>query len=235
MPLAVRTSARKAYRHLRRAWLRPRWGNLCRSRPFSDYWTQDPGTPIDILCTADFIDANVETLTGRILEVGTSTWADRAETSRVTSVDVIDMDPDNPRATILADPCDPVALGPSSYDCVIMSRPLPCHGGPAGALSAFWTALEPGGTILLSWPVIHSTCDPRAHQWRLTASEMRALAEKTLPDARTSVCDRGSLAMAIAMMAGITVEQMPERALLWQDTRFPVVACARIDKPKGRN
>ena len=231
MPSPLRSLARRIYRGLRGIWLRPRWGNLCRSRPFSDFSEPGYGTPIDELFFAEFIDTNRDALRGRVLEIGSRTWADRAPAGRVTAVDIIDIDPDNLRATILADPSDPLVLDESSYDCVIMASPVGYPSDPAVVLKTLWAAVKPGGTILLSSPVIGPINIQDEGGWRLKAASLQMLVERALPDAQVSARDFGSLATAIASIASIPAERVRKAALSWRDERYPVVACARINRP----
>jgi len=231
MPSAFRSYVRQIYRGLRQKLLRPRWGNLCRSGPFRDSSEPGYGTPIDHLYFAEFIDTNLDAIRGRVLEVGNRLWVDRAAAGQVTSVDVLDIDPNNLQATILGEPSDLLVLDQSSYDCVIMTRPVGYPSDPAVILETLWSALKPGGAILLSSPVIGPTNLENPDGWRFTTLGLQMLVERAIPAAQVSVCDFGSLATAIASIAGIPAEWVRKPALSWRDRRFPVVACARINRP----
>lgn len=210
------------------------WGDLCRSAPFSDHYGGERGLPVDRVYMIDFLRAHIDAVRGRVLEVESEMWTKGLEPAGVTSVEVIDIDADNPKATIVADLCDPQALDADSFDCVIIMQTIQYLADPAAAFAGIWKALASGGTVLVSSPVISRLdfiCGPEGDRCRFTASGLRSLAEATMPGATVTAENFGSLATAIAFLAGIPADDMSSTALSWSDHRLPIVACARIDKP----
>lgn len=234
MPPRLRTLARTAYRGVNRVAENPRWGSFLRAGPLSVGNHNGASTPIDQFYVSEFVDSNVDAVRGRVLAARNSVLVDRVSVSRVSSVDVFDIDPYNVSANILTDLCDPVAFDPASYDCIVMTQTIQRLADPELALKVLWQALRPGGTILLSSPVI-GPVDPvhgiNQDLWRYSSNGLRSLVTSVLPDAQCSARDFGSLATAIGFLAGIPTEKMPRRALSWHDERTPVVACARLDRP----
>lgn len=234
LPPRLRTLSRSAYRGVNRLASTPRWGSFLRAAPFSDDDQREPGTPIDSFYVRAFVDANLDAVRGRVLAARDTELVDRSAVGRVSSVDVFDIDPYNVSAKILTDLCDPVAFDPASYDCIIVTQTIQRLADPALGLKVLWSALRPGGSILLSSPVVAPV--DRAHGinrdlWRYSSYGLQTLVRSVLPDAQCSACDFGSLATAIGFIAGIPKERMPQRALAWHDERVPVVACARLDRP----
>ncbi len=233
MPPRLRSLARAAYKGVNRIAESPRWGSFLRPNPFADGGA-GATTPIDQFYVGEFVASNRDAVRGRVLAARDTELVGRDWVGRVTSVDVFDIDPYNVTATILTDLCDPVAFDRASYDCIIMTQTIQRLADPALGLKVLWSALRPGGTLLLSSPVlgpvepVHGINEDR---WRYSSSGLRNLVTSVLPDAQCSARAFGSLATAIGHIAGVPMERMPRRALAWHDERVPVVACARLDRP----
>src|SRR6266508_3982008 len=89
-------------RHLRRL-SRPAWlGTLRRTTPLSDEWGFDRGTPVDRYYIECFLEEHHRDIHGRVLELRDSTYTDRYGID-VERSDVLDINPANSRATIIAD------------------------------------------------------------------------------------------------------------------------------------
>jgi hypothetical protein len=83
------------------------WGDLRRVTPISDVWGLDRGTPVDRYYIEGFLERQRPDITGHVLEIKDRGYTDRYGQG-VTRADVLDVNPANPRATIVADlttPC----------------------------------------------------------------------------------------------------------------------------------
>jgi hypothetical protein len=79
-----------------------RLGTLRRTTPISDHFGYDRGTPIDRYYIKRFLGDHREHIRGRVLEVKDGTYTNRFG-ARVMQQDILDVDPLNPLATIVAD------------------------------------------------------------------------------------------------------------------------------------
>lgn len=231
-PVPIRSALRRLHLRARRLRHRVRWGNLQRVEPFSDQYGSDRGTPIDLVFLNDFIDSNRELIRGRVLEVESSTWAERAASG--ISLDIMDTDPMNLKATIMADICQLDPLEDAAYDCVILLQTLRYRDDPVEVLRSAWNLLAPGGVILVSTPVISRVESGRggnADRWRFTPAGLEAFVLATLSDANVQTYEFGNLAAAVGFLAGASAEELPAWAFESPDGRFPIIACARIAKP----
>src|ERR1044071_9523598 len=85
-----------------RRFARPAWlGSLHRTTPLSDHWGFDRGTPLDRYYIGRFLEEHRQDIHGRVLEVKDSNYTDRYGVG-VQRRDVLDIDPSNPHATIVA-------------------------------------------------------------------------------------------------------------------------------------
>ena len=181
----------------------------------------------------DFIARNSAVIRGRVLEVLDDHYASSAK-DRIERLDILDIDPSNPRATLVVDLGAEGALDAATYDCVIVTQTLQFVRGIETAVDNIWRALVPGGTALLSMPVIcrlDGGLGPRGDLWRFTPAGWERFLTTRLPQAEVFVEGHGNLVVAIAFLAGIAPQELDPRELSFEDPHFPVVACARIHRP----
>ena len=77
-------------------------GTLRRTRPLSDVWGFDRGTPVDRYYIERFLASRRSDIRGRVLELMDSGYTELYGTG-VTQADVLDIDASNPKATIVDD------------------------------------------------------------------------------------------------------------------------------------
>ena len=127
--------------------LRPAWpAFLRRTRPLSDFWGFDRGTPVDRHYIEGFHAEHRGDIRGRVLEVQDSVYTDLLG-SGVEARDVLDIDPANPRATIVADLAKTEALPEAVFDCFILTQTLHLIYDLRAAVRGCHHLLRPGGTL----------------------------------------------------------------------------------------
>src|SRR5215207_7533889 len=113
-----REAARRARWSVRR-----RMGYRRRLVPASRCFGFDRGTPIDRHYIESFLARHAEDVRGRVLEVGDDGYTRRFG-GAVRSVDIVDIDAGNPRATLVGDLADPATLPREAFDCIICTQTL---------------------------------------------------------------------------------------------------------------
>jgi SAM-dependent methyltransferase len=199
---------------------------------YQDYGVRH-GTPVDRLYIRRFVAEHSRAIRGRVLEVDRAEWVLLAEAETVSDLDILDVDAHNPRANIFGDLGDPHLLKRQTYDCILMMQTLQYVAEPRAVISHLWKALAPGGTLLLSVPVLTRLdlmCGPEGDKWRMTVSGLRSVLEDHAPDGRIDVRGYGSLASAVGFLAGVPSEKLGRRVMGWDDPIFALVVCARVDK-----
>jgi SAM-dependent methyltransferase len=211
----------------------PRWGNFRRAAPFSERWGWDRGTPVDRVYIEAFLAAHADDVRGEVLEVRDSQYTGRFGGTRVTASHVLDVDADNPRATIVADLSVPGALPEGRFDCVILTQVLQYVGDPETALANAWGALAPGGVLLVTVPTISRLDYPDgvSDLWRWTPAGLEHLVRRFAPGARLDVEGHGNLPAATAFLHGLAAEELRRDELELFDPLFLVCAAARAVKP----
>lgn len=205
---------------------RPRWGNLRRKRPFSSRYGFDRGTPIDRVYLDRFFSSNAAAIRGAVLEVKDAEFSARFGRG-VTSTDLLDIDPVNVRATVVADLADRGSVPESAFDCVLIPQTLQYVRDPFDAVAAAWAAVRPGGTLLVTAPTV-ARLDPQlaaVDRWRLTPAGMQRLLEASCPGASISVSAYGGLVATMAFLLGLAAEELDERDLDVDDPDHPLLVC----------
>ena len=235
LPRPVRARARRILRPTPRPPFllgKPGWGNLRRSYPFGEFYGSDRGTPIDRAYIADFLRSCSDDIRGEVLEIGAEGYTGRFGGSHVTVAHVLDVDPGNRAATIIADLSEPDALPAGRFQCFLLLQTLQYVSDVEAGLKNAWRALVPGGTLLISVPTI-TRIDPRARgadSWRFTPAGLERAVRRACPDADVQIRGYGSLVTATAFLMGLASEELTDSERAFFDPDFAVLACARARK-----
>jgi hypothetical protein len=229
LPLPAQRSIKALWRRLPRR--RPKWGNLRRAQPFSQAFGVDRGTPIDRPYIESWLAERSHLIRGKTLEIKDAEYS-RKFGSNIESCDVLDIDATNTLATIIGDANATGTLRRDYYDCIIVTQTLQ-YLEPVQAIENFYSALRPGGHLLISVPSA-SGIDPfleEADYYRWTPAGLRHLLQP-LPGARVSVEGRGNLLVLVAYLYGLAAEELREAERQFVDNRYPLLAFATIQKPQ---
>jgi SAM-dependent methyltransferase len=229
LPFRARLALLSAYR--RQAL--PRWGNLRRTRPFSETWGFERGTPVDRMYMERFLERHAGDVRGEALEVMNADYLHRYGGSRITRAHVVDIDPDNPLATIVADLSEPGSLPADSFDVVVLTQTLQLVPDVRAALENVWTSMRPGGVLLVSVPTI-TPVDRTSRgfdRWRFTVDGLRTVISQACPGAEIDAEAFGNASAGVAFLMGITMEEMKTRQVETFDPDVAILACARVRKP----
>jgi peptidoglycan/xylan/chitin deacetylase (PgdA/CDA1 family) len=212
------------------------WNDLRRTTPVSRYWGMDRGRPVDRHYIEGFMARHAADIRGDVLEVldpGLTTLGG----SRVERSDVLDIDADNHRATVIADLRAADGIPSESYDCFILTQTLHLIDDVRSALSHACRVLRPGGVLLATLPSVSMAAveyGPRGDYWRVTAAGARHLFEEVFPAANLEVSARGNILAATAFLQGLSCEDVDPADLDVDDPAYPVVVTVRAVKPGAR-
>jgi SAM-dependent methyltransferase len=228
IPAEARGAARARVERLNR----PRWGNLRRFEPFSDYYGFERGTPIDRLYIGRFLAERAGDIRGNVLEVGHARYARAFPGSSPRHVEIVDVDRSNADATIFADLSERDSLPSDQFDCFILTQTLQLVSDLEAALQNAWQSLASRGVLLITMPGI-TRADPEhlsLDRWRVTSSGLDMLLARTCSGARRQVVGYGNLVSAVAFLMGLAAEELEDSELTATDRHFTVSVCARVEK-----
>ena len=203
-------------------------GLLRRTRPMSERWGSDRGTPLDRYYIERFLYAERAAIRGRVLEVKDAAYTVQFGNGVVTS-DVLDVDSANPHATVIADLAAADAIPADRYDCIVLTQVLQLVFDVRAALAHVHRILRPGGVLLMTVPAVSRTVDVGDY-WRFTPVACRTLAAEAFPGGRVTVQSHGNAFTGAAFLSGMAWEELSRRELDYADERFPTLVTVRAEK-----
>ena len=209
---------------------RPVWlGSLRRTTPISGNWGFDRGTPIDRHYIERFLEESSNDIRGRVLEVMDSTYTERFG-SAVEVSEVLDVDPANHNATIVADLTAADHVRSESFDCVILTQTLQFIYDVPAAIREAHRMLRAGGVLLATVPAV-SRVDGAAGVegdfWRFTHASCTRLFGDVFSLENIRVTAHGNVLAAIAFLTGLAAEELSYDELREHDELFPVLLTMR--------
>jgi hypothetical protein len=224
--------ARIRLRHRLRRLARPAWlGTVRRTKPLSDHWGSDRGTPVDRHYIERFLAEHRQDIRGRVLEVRDRRYTDRFG-SGVEMSDVLDIDATNPRATIVADLSAADTIASDQFDCFVLTQTLQFIYDVKSALCHSHRILRPGGVLLATVPSLSRTApyDLGGDFWRFTAASCANLFEEQFGKDAVTVTAWGNVLTDVAFLLGMASEELSSRELAEHDPLFPLVVAVRAVK-----
>ena len=209
------------------------WNDL-RAGPVSRNWGSERGTPVDRPYIHRFVESHAEDVHGNVLEILDSGLTERCGARRVDRSDVLDIDPSNPRATVVADLRHAPELPSDFYDCIILTQTLHLIDDMEAVLRTVHRILRPGGVLLVTVPCLSMTATEYGRNgdcWRMTAAGARFLFERVFPPSAVEIEEHGNVVAATAFLHGVTVEEMRPGELDGDDPAYPVIVTVRAVKP----
>jgi SAM-dependent methyltransferase len=214
---------------LRRLW-RPAWfGTLHRTSPLSDHWGTERGTPIDRYYIERFLAEQRADIRGRVLEVKDSNYTNRFGTG-VTQRDVLDVDPANAQATIIADLSAAEPIPSNAFDCFILTQTLQFIYDTRAALAHAHRILRPGGVLLVTVPSVSQLDRRLTDYWRFTVASCQSLFGEAFGSTHVTLCAYGNVLTAISFLMGLSAEDLSRRELDAVNVYYPVVIAVRAMK-----
>lgn len=207
-------------------------GSLRRTTPISGQWGFDRGTPVDRYYIEGFLDGCSGDIRGGVLEVMDSRYTDRFG-SAVEKSEVLDIDPANPRATLIADLAAAEGVSSETFDCIILTQVLQFVYDVGSAIREAHRLLRPHGVLLATVPAVSKidrTAGVEGDFWRFTPASCERLFGEVFGDDNVTVKGHGNVLSAVAFLTGLAREDLTDRELDVRDELFPVVVTVRSVK-----
>jgi SAM-dependent methyltransferase len=214
------------------------WGALRRLTPVSDQWGFDRGGALDRYYIEAFLARYSRDIAGRVLEVKDSQYTQRFGHD-INGADVLDINPNNTRATIHADLSGAVGIGATdTFDCFILTQTLHQIYDIKCALRNARRVLKPGGVLLCTVPSVtrvDSHYEGDGHEesdyWRFTRASVERLFAEVFPSESLTVHCYGNVLTCVAFLYGLAPGELTQPELDFVDPWFPLVFCIRAVRP----
>jgi SAM-dependent methyltransferase len=224
---AVRAARREAQ------WRKPRdLGDLRRTAPFST-WGEARGGPIDRYYIELFLTAHASDIRGRVLEIAGDEYV-RKYGAGVERADILDIEPENPNATFIADLGDAPNVPDDSFDCVLVTQLLPFVYDFKAALRTTHRVLLPGGVLLVTTPGICRLApiesESYGHWWSFTSMSAKRVCEELYGTGNVEVQTFGNVLSAAGFLFGLGPFDLSQEELDLHDPAFEVTIGVRAVK-----
>jgi len=203
--------------------------------PVSRAWGFDRGLPIDRYYIQDFLTQYAADIRGRVLEIGDETYTRKFGGDRVTKADVLSVEPENPRATFVADLTQAGHIPSDAFDCVILTQTLDLIYDVRAALATLQRILKPGGVLLATFPGITRISHDEwagSWYWGFTSNSARRMFGESFSSVQ--IHSYGNVLAASAFLYGFAVEEMQREELDYRDRDYELIVGVRAAKRQER-
>jgi SAM-dependent methyltransferase len=209
------------------------FGALATTRPISNDFGWDRGTPIDRFYIEKFLAAHADDIGGRVLEIGDDTYSRRFGGSKIARQDILHLNPGCSAATLVGDLTQKDVLPREAFNCIVLTQTLQLIFELEQAVWRLYNALKPGGVLLMTVPGI-SQIDRGEWAdrwcWAFTALSIRKLFERQFSPEALEIKTHGNVFAAIAFLEGAAVQDVERANLEIDDAVYPLVITARAWK-----
>jgi peptidoglycan/xylan/chitin deacetylase (PgdA/CDA1 family) len=207
--------------------------DLRRTMPVDRDWGYTRGTPIDRYYIEAFLQSCASDIAGRVLEVQEPDYTNRFGAARVTQSDVVDIDSDNWKATVITDLRRAANIPSGRYDCIILTQTLHVIDDMRAAVGECCRMLRPGGVLLATLPSTSRLCleyGPAGDFWRVTEAGARATFDPFFSSGNLDIRSYGNVLSNTAFLHGLAVHELTPAELDARDPFFPLVIGVRAKK-----
>jgi SAM-dependent methyltransferase len=234
----VRWIAKRALPETTRRWLRAQWqrgewgpppglvrfGSLRRLSPISREYGFDRGRPVDRWYIERFLERHAADVRGRVLEIKDDVYTRRFGGDRVVRSDVLCLEAEDARATIVGDLVALDHVPSETFDCAIVTQTLQLIFDVRAALRTLHRVLKPGGVLLATVPGMSQT-SPHADwgdrwAWGFTRVSARGLVAEAFPGGAIEVTTYGNVMSAIASLHGLAADELRPEELDHHDPEY---------------
>jgi SAM-dependent methyltransferase len=213
-----------------------RFGDFRRTTPIASDFGYGRGGPVDRHYIESFLAAHRVDIRGRVLEVGDASYTRRFGGERVTTADVLHVDPDAPEATFVGDLADGSFLPEAAFDCIVLTQTLHLIYDFHAALRTLARVLAPGGVLLLTVPGISNVAgDEWGAMWSysFTQHALARMATEAFDGWSVAITSYGNVLAALAFLHGLGRDELTAAELDVAHVEYAIVHAMRVVKPAG--
>lgn len=213
--IVVRTFIPKASYYL--------FGQPTRStKPLSDRFGYDRGTPIDRYYIEQFVERNREYITGACLEIHDTAYIQKYG-HEVTKADALDVVETNTQANIIANLKDVRSVADNTYDCLVVTHTLGMIDDFFAAIQECHRILKPSGVLLVTLAAFNKVEYPDWNFWRFTTASAKYAFGKFFKPEQLEVNSYGNVLAGQGFWVGMSQEDLTPEELAYNDPAYPII------------
>jgi SAM-dependent methyltransferase len=183
------------------------------------------GQPIHRYYVERFFERHASRIRGHCLEFQDPGYLSRFGGGRPSRIDILDLNAENPYATIVADLTKPNSLPSGTFDCIVCAHVLHLVYEADLFTKELYRLLASGGTLLLAVPGT-AMIDPDWTEYRRwTGLGVETLLRQFFRPADIAVETYGNSLAAAAEMRGLASDEIAPWELNAKDDQFQVEVC----------
>jgi len=162
---------------------------------------------------------------------GTELW--KSNGTSAGTVMVLDINPGNPAATIVADLTAAEGVPANSFDCFVLTQTLQFIYDVRAAVTQVHRMLRPGGVVLATVPSVSRIAPVYGLErdyWRFTPASCRVLFGDVFGGDGVTVRGYGNVRTTTAFLSGLAYEELSRGDLDAEDEYFPLIVAIRAVK-----
>jgi glycosyltransferase involved in cell wall biosynthesis len=208
-------------------------GDFNRLTPFSNQFGYDRGGPVDRYYIENFLKKNSDAIKGKVLEIGDNDYTIQYGAANVSKSDVLHIDEQNDKATIIGDLSNAPHIADETYDCIILTQTLHLIYNFQDAIKTCYRILKPGGKLLLTVPGI-SHIDQGEWKdnwlWSFTEASIKKILSESFKRSDYEVQSYGNVLVAASFLYGLGKPELQKEQLDFHDPHYQVIITASATK-----
>lgn len=208
-------------------------GDFRRLSPFCRDYGYERGGPVDRYYIENFLSSFQNDVKGRVLEIKNNEYTQKYGKTKVAQSDILDIDPQNERATIIADLAKADQIPSNTYDCVILTQVLQLIYDSKAAIETIHRILKPGGVLLITVPGITQIAYRQLGSiwyWSFSEASMKRLLGEAFKEENVKIQVHGNILTATAFLYGMGSSELTQEEFDHTDLDYQVIIAIRVVK-----
>jgi SAM-dependent methyltransferase len=212
------------------------WSVLRRVQPYRPDFGAARGEPIDRFYIARFLEANKDSIRGRVAEIESDEYTKRFGGGQVEQCDILDLNEHNEQRTTTIDLTRTNAAPADTFDCIICTQTLLLIEDYGAAVRSLHKMLKTGGVALVTVPGISQVVRGRMiggageDWWRFTERSVRSVFSEVFSGHNVVVQTYGNVLAATAFLHGLVQEELTQEEMEYNDPDYEVTIGVKATK-----
>jgi hypothetical protein len=202
------------------------WKNLRTTKPLSNVFGFDRGTPIDRYYIEKFLHAHRSVIKGRVLEIAENTYTLKFGQPGLIS-EILSYSSDHRAATIVGDLTKAESLPSNAIDCFICTQTLNFIYDFKKAIAGAYQLLKPGGTILVTVAGLSQISQYDmvrwGDYWRFTTKSAETVFGEVFGEENVDVKSYGNVLASVSLLHGVSQEELTTQELDVYDPNYQII------------